>query len=668
MDNDTIIGGLRVQKRNEDGSDPRGQLERAHGVSKASLTRMLTTERSRVPNVAFESDRFRQQSNHVRRGNGGPRQPSLSNAMAARKSVRNLPPAKPPNTSRAIVVADSPKPNSASQIIGNMIPASMKKIVPTTEGNNDRMNAITEEEDDDSDEEFSRYRAAERSTRKLATLDSERAGGTDSLKEDDDGALCRKLLWLWLLLLGLALLVGGFVLTIFLRGGGDRADGLTGKGKNLSPNDDSDHKPTFSPTKLRIRTEKSDDELEENDSLTQPQTEAPNGGSIQVFETGSKLPASSQQSNKRYSSNTARNEDIKQHVVLISGDVALQDSPQNKAMMWIMNEDTLQLETKSRNFVQRYALMAVYHSLNGPYWENNEGYGGDGHECTWHGVACSSSFEVTSLSLKNNTLTGTLPNELLEFTSLTSIDLSSNMLFGTIPEDISRLGVLEFLFLNNNHLHGTIPTRIVSVSTLKTLHLSENNLKGSIPESIHNLQGLENLWIVDNELTGEIPISIGSLRNLKKLELSGNSLSGTIPVTLSWLINLVTLNLSGNKLTGPLPEKLWSLTQLRELWLSYNSLEGELSTQIGGMVNLLVLGLDHNNLSGTLPWDIGRMEMLKLIMISGNDLYGGVPMSLCSIRFELFAADCKKVACSCCTICGDDIPEMERSGEKVPDV
>ena len=89
--------------------------------------------------------------------------------------------------------------------------------------------------------------------------------------------------------------------------------------------------------------------------------------------------------------------------------------------------------------LQRLALMALYDSTNGSGWTNAANWrtGGTfspiGIECTWFGVTCNGTPSVTKIELPDNNLTGTIPPELGDFSTLTMLDLSENSIGGEIP-------------------------------------------------------------------------------------------------------------------------------------------------------------------------------------------------------------------------------------------
>ncbi|XP_073277963.1 somatic embryogenesis receptor kinase 1-like isoform X2 [Primulina huaijiensis] len=121
--------------------------------------------------------------------------------------------------------------------------------------------------------------------------------------------------------------------------------------------------------------------------------------------------------------------------------------------------------------------------------------------CTWFHVTCNNDNSVTRVDLGNanlsgtlspqlgllpnlqylNIITGRIPSELGNLTSLVSLDLYLNSLIGPIPDTLGKLQKLRFLRLNNNSLTGEIPRSLTTIMTLQVLDLSNNQLTGRIP-------------------------------------------------------------------------------------------------------------------------------------------------------------------------------------------
>lgn len=95
---------------------------------------------------------------------------------------------------------------------------------------------------------------------------------------------------------------------------------------------------------------------------------------------------------------------------------------------------------------------------------------------------------MTSLSLSQNSLTGTIPRELCQWLPfLVSIDLSQNKFTGPIPAELHNCTYLNILHLNGNQLTGEIPWQLTRLDRLKDLNVANNKLTGIIPSFTHNI-------------------------------------------------------------------------------------------------------------------------------------------------------------------------------------
>lgn len=151
--------------------------------------------------------------------------------------------------------------------------------------------------------------------------------------------------------------------------------------------------------------------------------------------------------------------------------------------------------------------------------------------CTsWVGVTCSpDGSHVHSLRLPGVGLRGSLPgNTLGKLKGLISLSLRSNSLSGSLPSDILSLPSLRFIYLQHNNFSGDIPDDLPP--RLVFLDLSYNSFTGQIPGTIMNLTYLIGLNLQNNSLRGPIPDV--NLPNLKDLDFSFNYLNGSIPAGL----------------------------------------------------------------------------------------------------------------------------------------
>lgn len=90
----------------------------------------------------------------------------------------------------------------------------------------------------------------------------------------------------------------------------------------------------------------------------------------------------------------------------------------------------------------------------------------------WDGVSAAGCGRATGIDLGGNGLTGTLPDDLGDLTTVTSLDLSDNALTGAIPAALARMTALVSLDLSGNAgLTGSIPAALLAHTGLLTLDL-----------------------------------------------------------------------------------------------------------------------------------------------------------------------------------------------------
>ena len=236
--------------------------------------------------------------------------------------------------------------------------------------------------------------------------------------------------------------------------------------------------------------------------------------------------------------------------------------------------------------VERAALVALYNATGGSSWDDNTNWlNGTSHTdfATWKGVTVING-DVFWLRLSRNNLSGSIPDEL---GNLTSLD--------------------EFVCTTCD-LSGGIPSTFQNLSNLRELHLNNNNLSGSIPAFLGDLSNLELLILDINNFTGNIPSRLGNLSNLRFLNINDNNFSGSIPSELGSLSSLNFLNISNAGLSGSIPPELGNLAELRRLYLQNNSLSGSIPAELGKLNKNYTFDLSYNNLSGNIPASLGNLK------------------------------------------------------------
>lgn len=296
--------------------------------------------------------------------------------------------------------------------------------------------------------------------------------------------------------------------------------------------------------------------------------------------------------------------------------------------------------------IDKAALIAIYNALDGDKWNNNQNWCSDLPLDSWYGVSTYPDGTVYSISLRNNNLTGTLPAELGNLTSIAYLDLAYNSISSdevtTAPSTLVSVDMsgnplpsfplwvlsdvnLEFLGLNGCNINGEIPEEIGNLTQMGYLALGENNFSGTIPESIYNLTKLVSLFLSSNQLTGGISSSIGNLTELRILSLEQNQLSGPLPEAIGNCTKLEDIYLFTNKFSGSIPSSIGNLKNLRNLELYWNELSGAIPSTIGDCISLTSIGLNNNELSGEIPPSISSLSNLKSLYLHTNQLEGNIP-------------------------------------------
>ncbi|XP_021288454.1 LRR receptor-like serine/threonine-protein kinase GSO2 [Herrania umbratica] len=258
-----------------------------------------------------------------------------------------------------------------------------------------------------------------------------------------------------------------------------------------------------------------------------------------------------------------------------------------------------------------------------------------------HLVNLSSS--LTSLSLDDCGLNGTISDRIFQFpnlkllklgnnpelvvylpksngsSALEVLDLKQTILVGELSDSIRGLKSLKSLNVASCDLNGSIPASLVNLSQIVVLELSDNKFSGWIPASLANLTQLQHLDASYNELEGTIPHYANGFSKLVTLFLPSNLLNGTIPPWVFKLPSLQLLSLANNRLTGHISE--FRSKSLSIIYLKNNMLQGHIPSSIFQLVNLTVLDLSLNNFSGIVELDMfSQLQNLESLDLSLNSL------------------------------------------------
>ncbi|XP_066398740.1 tyrosine-sulfated glycopeptide receptor 1-like [Miscanthus floridulus] len=140
---------------------------------------------------------------------------------------------------------------------------------------------------------------------------------------------------------------------------------------------------------------------------------------------------------------------------------------------------------------------------------------------------------LSFLDISNNSLTGEIPTAIMLASEKTAAHFDPRIFDLPVYNNPSRQyrihTVPKMLDLSSNKLTGVIPSDIGQVTSLLSLNISFNNLTGPIPPSICNLANLLVLDLSNNNITGEVPAALENLHFLSKFNVSNNDLEGPIP-------------------------------------------------------------------------------------------------------------------------------------------
>ncbi|XP_059644311.1 probable inactive receptor kinase RLK902 [Cornus florida] len=165
--------------------------------------------------------------------------------------------------------------------------------------------------------------------------------------------------------------------------------------------------------------------------------------------------------------------------------------------------------------------------------------------CQWAGVQCENN-RVTALRLPGVSLSGQVPvGTVGNMTHLRTLSLRFNSLSGTLPSDLTSCTELRNLYLQGNHFSGDLPDVIFGLHDLVRLNLAGNNFSGEISTGFNNLTRLGTLYLENNQFSGSIPEF--KLPNLEQFNVSFNRLKGSVPESLQ---SMPATAFAGNLLCG----------------------------------------------------------------------------------------------------------------------
>jgi len=146
------------------------------------------------------------------------------------------------------------------------------------------------------------------------------------------------------------------------------------------------------------------------------------------------------------------------------------------------------------NVQDSLSLVALYNNTSGSTWTNHTNWLVTSVN-QWYGVELLSN-RVSVLNLANNNLTGTLPNEICDFTAL------------------------KYWYFDNNQISGVIPSCIGNATSINSFSFRNNQLIGAVPVGFNLMPQLADVWVSNNQLD-DFP-DLTMLPEVSNLAIDGN--------------------------------------------------------------------------------------------------------------------------------------------------
>ncbi|KAF5820006.1 putative non-specific serine/threonine protein kinase [Helianthus annuus] len=243
---------------------------------------------------------------------------------------------------------------------------------------------------------------------------------------------------------------------------------------------------------------------------------------------------------------------------------------------------------------------------------------------------------LTSLYFYSNLMPVKLPDFLRNLSGCTSVtlqhlDATSSQFTGSVSDDIQNFSSLQDLYLYNNQLDGTISEKVWQLPKLQTLYASSNLLKGVISENIEKSNILY-VYLSNNSLEG-VPLeaNMSNISNIEDIDLSSCKLGPRFPKWIQTMKNLSRINLAKTRISDNIPEDFWKSwpARLRYLNISFNNITGIVTDMLSNFDPVVssTIDLSSNNFYGHI---LNVPFSLEVLDLSKNNLSGQI-FFLCQI-------------------------------------
>lgn len=216
-------------------------------------------------------------------------------------------------------------------------------------------------------------------------------------------------------------------------------------------------------------------------------------------------------------------------------------SPRNLALWWLlfsqMNSDRVYTPEEVE---RRYSMAILLVGLKNDEKVEDSWLSSNLGVCDWAGVSCLGETEIVGFEW-NETLGGSIPEEIFLLSNLQSFRLRGTGIVSTIPTTIGKLSQLRELDLRYSYMDWVMPSEIGKLTNLQILNLEYSALQGQIPTELGRCTSLERLNLALLFLNGDVPSEIGNLSSLTVLLLFGNRFANAIPIEVCQLPSITTL-------------------------------------------------------------------------------------------------------------------------------
>lgn len=240
--------------------------------------------------------------------------------------------------------------------------------------------------------------------------------------------------------------------------------------------------------------------------------------------------------------------------------------------------------------------------------------------------------DIQNLWMNNQQLglSGTL-DVLSGMIQLSQVWLHKNQFTGPIP-DLSKCESLFDLSLRDNQLTGVVPDSVISLPALLNISLQNNKLQGPYPAFHSNVQkfNLDHNNFCKNSSDAGTPCDSQVTKLLQIAgdmgypailsdSWEGNNACNGWPFVVCSQGRIITINLANQHLAGTISPAYANLTSLKNLYLQQNNLTGPIPEGLTRLASLQNLDVSNNNLSGKVP-DFG--SNVKFTVLPGNPFIG----------------------------------------------